>query len=644
VKTAVLEAIGETALSRAAGLNAALAANDRVKYLLTLVQMAAEHARHPGRPAHSLRAERLAAGIDDAALDEVVGAAGRAEERCRIPGAAALLARIADEVRRMAAPLADDTRAAFAPRLAALLAAVPDGADDLVDPAAITAMTRAGGGADGDSLHRLVMDLHKALNAAQAAFAEERLDGAAVYGLADDDRPLVAAFMAGVNRTAPLKFDHPGLATTATRDGARLVIQNDIGTTDAHVIVITVAGETLTLTYTDLHAERVRFLRTLLAGRGIVWSDERIERAASLAEGGAFTLLTGHLAAANPAEFATALDFIGSRLVFLIDWNRARKQLRSFLRGPDRVALLAWAAENGLGHRGFLELGGARLVNDAVEATAGSAMHFGDRLCDVLGDAAAIGFLRFVLRAASQGLRARQSRGLIADRVRAELQRHFASEGRRLLGLIADHAGLVFETASLLCEGVHAAGAGERNHVAHRARALEHDADQLVIATRDAVRRRTDQAPLFSLIEHADDAADQLEEGAFLVELLGRGAPAGEALEALATLADTLVEAAQEWIRALAAATQIDPARDDGAGAQDDIDDFLAAVDRVSALEHQADDEERALTAAAVRHARDFRELHLYAAAGHCLEEAADALRAACLGTRDHILGKVLGG
>ena len=79
--------------------------------------------------------------------------------------------------------------------------------------------------------------------------------------------------------------------------------------------------------------------------------------------------------------------------MFLIDWNRARKQLRQFLRGPDRLALLlSWAAETEIGHRGFLELGGARLVNQAIEATAGSSMHFGDRLCDVLGDAETLRF------------------------------------------------------------------------------------------------------------------------------------------------------------------------------------------------------------------------------------------------------------
>jgi hypothetical protein len=53
------------------------------------------------------------------------------------------------------------------------------------------------------------MDLHKRLNARQADLAEETLDGAATYNLAEAERPLVAAFMKGVNRTAKLKFAHP---------------------------------------------------------------------------------------------------------------------------------------------------------------------------------------------------------------------------------------------------------------------------------------------------------------------------------------------------------------------------------------------------------------------------------------------------
>jgi hypothetical protein len=78
------------------------------------------------------------------------------------------------------------------------------------------------------------MDLHKDLNSLAAAHAEEVLAGAHVYALLPEDRPAIEAFMRGVEATQKLKFSHPRLATTATRAGARLTIQNDLGETDAH--------------------------------------------------------------------------------------------------------------------------------------------------------------------------------------------------------------------------------------------------------------------------------------------------------------------------------------------------------------------------------------------------------------------------
>jgi hypothetical protein len=72
-------------------------------------------------------------------------------------------------------------------------------------------------GGDADSLHRLVMDLHKMLNELAARCAETTIAGAHVYGLLPEDCPAVEAFMRGVNSTSKLKFDHPGLATTAAR-------------------------------------------------------------------------------------------------------------------------------------------------------------------------------------------------------------------------------------------------------------------------------------------------------------------------------------------------------------------------------------------------------------------------------------------
>ncbi len=161
-------------------------------------------------------------------------------------------------------------------------------------------------------------------------------------------------------------------------------------------------------------------------------------RTAVLAAGAPFYLGTGQVQSADDEACRADLDFLGSRLVFLIDWNRARKQLRGFLRAADRLALLSWAAEAQIGHRGFLEVGGATVVNRAIEATAGSSMRFGDRLCDVLGDAETIAFLRFVFRAATDGVLAAQSHALIQDRVLVALAGHFRNEERQLLGRAAE--------------------------------------------------------------------------------------------------------------------------------------------------------------------------------------------------------------
>jgi len=632
VKTGVLDAIGEADLHRASAVNAALAANERAKFLFSLLQMAVSRAAYPDHPAADLRRERIACGIEDAALDTVVAGARAHGDQVMIPAAREVFARLAHEVEVMAVPLEGG---AFEARLRALLAAMPAAEDDLVDTDVISAMTQAAP-AGQDSLHQLVMDMHKALNRVQAALARETLDGAAVYGLADEDRPRVRAFMAGVNRTAALKFDHPGLATTATRSGGRLVIQNDIGTTDAHVIVVHVEGLASQVTYTDVHPQRLRFLQAMLARFPLSWGAEQTRVVAGLAQGEPFQMAIGQYQAPDEGGLLAYLEFLASRLVFLIDWNRARKQLRSFLRGEYRLGVLEWAAAQEVGHRGFLELGGAQLINQAIEAASGGAAHFGDRLCDILGDADAVELVRFVLRTASEGLRAHQSQGLIRDRVRAELQTHFSNEGKRLLRVAGEHAGLVFEIASLVRDGIAAAASGEGGlgKRARRAARFEHEADMVVMEVRDAVRRRRDHEVVLRLVEAADDSADQLEEAAFLLELLAETGARGRPLDRLATLADLLVEGSQEWIKALGHAGAI------GSGAtHEDADDFLVAVDRVLALEHAADDAERALRYEAVQRAQDFRQLHLYAEVGRALEEAADALKTASLLTREVVLG-----
>ena len=117
-------------------------------------------------------------------------------------------------MRLMAAPVlaapACIRRVRFRRSAGGLLAARPAAKDDLLDPEAISAMMQAGQGPD--SLHRLVMDLHKRLNAMQAALAEETLDGAAVYGLDAADRPLVVGLhgRGQPHRAAEIRPSGPG--------------------------------------------------------------------------------------------------------------------------------------------------------------------------------------------------------------------------------------------------------------------------------------------------------------------------------------------------------------------------------------------------------------------------------------------------
>lgn len=639
MKTQVLEAIGQTDLRHLTQIEEGLAANDRIKYYLTLLQMAVARADHPEQPINWLRSADSTTALDRRTLDDLISKSHRENGSYRLSGCDLVFDQIAKDLRTMAAPAPPE----FSERVECILSTLPKPQDDLIDRSVIDDLTRAG--TDGsDSLHRLVMDLHKALNTLQAELAEERLDGATVYQLQDSDRPLIKAFMAGLNRTAPLKFSHPGLGTLAWRSGDELIIQNDLGTTDAHVIVIHVEGLRVKLIHTDIHPERIQFLREMLSRYNMSWTAGPSTQTESLASGVPFHLITGIFEASDSNELMAYLNFLGSRLVFLIDWNRARKDLRSFLRGKHRIEVLKWAAEAEVGQRGFLELGGAQLINRAIENTAGSAMHFGDRLCDVLGDEPAMDFVRFVFRAAMEALRDHHSPGLIQDRVRAELQVHFSSEGKRLLELASEQAAMIFEIASLVRDGIRSIESGDRNghyqRLAQRAREFEHSADQLVVASREAVQRRPEYETLFRLLETADNAADELEEVAFLMELLVKSQPGGEALETLGTLADLLVEAAQEWIKALSRGSHVD--KSSGLGAQEDVRDFLTAIDALFALEHRADDVERALIYAAVQKALDFRQLHIYSNMANSLEEASDALKWAGLIARDYLLGNVL--
>ncbi len=182
----------------------------------------------------------------------------------------------------------------------------------------------------------------------------------------------------GLNRTSPLKFDHPGLGTTATEHAGRLLIQNDIGTTDAHVLVIRVDGLAAAVTYTDVHLKRQKFFKSLLESFDVTWEDAE-PKSSDKFEAGTYFLTTGTFRAADASDLARYLTYLGSRIVFLIDWNHMRKRLDGFVSKQKAVEVLKWAAEHDFGHRGLLEIGGEHALAAAVEYAAGERLHYGDR-------------------------------------------------------------------------------------------------------------------------------------------------------------------------------------------------------------------------------------------------------------------------
>lgn len=371
-KTAIVERLGENAVLLPSLIGDALSANDRIKFSLSLLQDSALQAQMPDRKARHFEVDAPATGLGHLAPDAFVAGARRlGPGRLLIPGVHELLTSLASDLAAMLAPLKaadDEADRPFVARVAAVTKSIPGAEDDQLDLHTIDELTSANRG-EQDSVHLLVMDLHKALNRLVTETAVETLDGAQVHSLTERDRLTVQAFMRGVHRTAPLAFGHPGLGTTAVRAAGALIIQNDIGATDAHVLVVHVKPAEVTITYTDVHRSRTKFFISLFDGQGVTWSPLAEQRASGF-EADLFYLLTGRYSAKDDQALDRFLEVLGSRIVFLIDWNKGRKALQTFVGKNAAIDLLRWAAKHDFGHRAFLALGGMDLILEAVDRVA----------------------------------------------------------------------------------------------------------------------------------------------------------------------------------------------------------------------------------------------------------------------------------
>jgi uncharacterized protein Yka (UPF0111/DUF47 family) len=639
-KTGIISEIGESGLLLPEFVNNGLSANDKIKYYFTLLQTAQSHADHPGTGSSCLSRERETAGITSDFFDRIVpGSKKTGPSLYEIPGLNSLLNDVKTCFHEMLAPVEKyglSEAKEYRERLKSLIKEIPDDGGESISGQVIAQIT-AGEKGGPDSLHVLLMDMHKSLNTLQKLISTETIAGAMTYNLREPDKDLVVAFMSGLNRTAPLKFDHPGLGTTATSTNGRLVIQNDIGVTDAHVLVIHAEPGLVRITYTDIHMPRLQFFQGLFDSWKVVWEDTRSKKAGADFEKKLYHLSTGHYYSVDGDDQGRFLEFLGSRIVFLIDWNRARKRLRSFLPNKDCVSVLRWGAEHETGHMGFLQLGGEKLIYDGLEMAARMPLRYGEPLHQILGREKTIEYFQWVLNASTQGLLANHPRLLIQDEIKAELLRYFHSAHENLMEICESHAILTVELAMAVRDSLlhieRKDNSGFTERTARRAKNWESEADCLVSKVRSLSLRFEAARQYTDLINMADDALDFLEEASFFTTLVPKSTHSGRLLKELVTLGEIAVKGSQEYLKAVIASQYLTKGY-----SREEMRDFIRAIDRVISLEREADEALRKTEKVILLETTDYKELRVFFEIAKIIENSTNSLMKAAFALRENVL------
>jgi uncharacterized protein Yka (UPF0111/DUF47 family) len=359
------------------------------------------------------------------------------------------------------------------------------------------------------------------------------------------------------------------------------------------VVVIAVKKHAVTVTYTDVHRARAKFFCALFEQFLAKWSGLDRHVAAGLGEDNPFFLVTAQYQADSTADRNAFLAALGAALVFLIDWNKARKLLRSWVAKDDAAHILDWAARQRVGHRAFLELGGNELIGAAVRNAAPARIGFGERLDQALGRTAAVDFLKTAMRVSTEALGSGRSVRLVRDQIEADLVRRLERVDNALLVIVLRQVGLAHDITAAIARHIAELLAGrpiDGKLLAARAGQIERKADRIALEARKEAARLNAGPVIEQLVDRVEEAVDELEQAAFIASL----APAGinsallSTLAGLCAIATTATEAAASG---LAAAIEVPEGR------RSDSEDALNAVIRLIDAEHAADEREREVTA-----------------------------------------------
>jgi uncharacterized protein Yka (UPF0111/DUF47 family) len=290
------------------------------------------------------------------------------------------------------------------------------------------------------------------------------------------------------------------------------------------------------------------------------------------------------------------------------------------------------------------------MIFAAMQAAGAGAFRIGDRLDSVLGMEDASAFLIEVLCLASKALLAGQPTALVVDETRMLLARRMRQRSTEF-DLIDEHAAYCHALAQAVSDGLahdvtassdksdRKGKAGQKaagktaSALALRAKAWERKADHLVMQARDHAQRQRRWQPIARLLELSDDIADALEEAAFLMSLIAEDHRQGwnaEVHQILSRLAQSVLSATQEHIKALAIARRLGTGSD-----ASDSDAFLSASWNVLRSERECDELLRSARRTILVSIRDAASLMLANDLAMSLELASDRLLVAGYALRD---------
>jgi len=525
MKTKIIEKIGEYNLLLPFLVQKALIAGDQSRYYLNLLTTAIDHADNPDIKKDSLIDLRIRTGIVSDIFDTVVfGSTISPEGIYQIPYFDKIITGLSNAILDMVSPFRPETFCScpqLFKRAQSLLLVFSESDSQITqDDGRINVLHED---YDGENFIRLIREIEEMLIPLQEKMTPEEVYGATTYLVEPEDMFLIRSFMIGLNRTELLRFDHPGLGTSVIRAGNSLLIQNEIGMTDANILILQITGLHVTIRYTDVHINRLSFFQRLMDPYPVLWGELLSRNNMKGEHSELLHLSTGFFSARSGEDLLMFISHLSSQIVFLIEWNRARKALKPFLFGSDVLKVLHKAVKREVGHRAFLILGGERLIYDALEDSSEISLKYGEILSDVLGSDYAIEFCISVLEISTQYMRQTLPRSYIRDDIRAELMRQFMSGREDLHHAYVAYAGKVRTLISLftlLSSTLSDADPIKRNEIESEIRECSIHLDSSLKVIRARVAKDAPDNPWVHCISTVNKAMMLLSEAGYLCTLI----------------------------------------------------------------------------------------------------------------------------